>query len=768
MMARFCGRSGVWVFSFLMAVWLCQGVTGEPSPGTPPELQWPRTIEKPGGKISVYQPQILSLKDISLTGRAAVSVTLAGTTNPYFGAVWFAARINTDRQARLVHLEKVFVTKVQFPGADKEQVKALTEILKNDLPREEATLSLDHLLTAMSLAEQASQTEAELSTAPPKIIGVSSPTILIPIDGEPVLKKVSGKELMRVVNTPFALLQDPTSKAFFLRAANKWWTTQDLHGQWQVVETPPADLSSLSTSQAKEVLPASGENAVLPRIIVATEPTELIELWGEADLSFVDDTKLFYVANTNRDILIDGNQMYLLLSGRWFTSALPSGPWTYVAPNQLPEEFKKISPDFERAHVRAHIPGTNEAQEARLDTFIPQTAAIKRGGTTLKVLYDGPPQFDPIEKTSLMYAINTPVPVLQEGDHYFCCYEGVWYEATSAEGPWSVSLTVPADVALIPPSHQLFRVRFVQIYDHTDDTVYEGYTPGYLGCYVQNGIVVFGTGYSYPSWKGSSYYPRQVSYGFNAVYDLVSGVWIFQPPRLGKGKWEGSTMAALEGTTAPWMGSEGWWGAAAYSLFGAHIRPFLVASPDLVQPTTELDNLYQRDKGRLAQSSWGKRLPHSQVHLTDDSDKLPPSGTVTATQEDTQQVAAASEERWDYLKRLSAAEAQMRTDQQAKKEASAQTPKDLYADQDGHVRCQTGNGWKDVDDDSEEVVRDPDLDRHCEARKRGITRRRDLIHSTGSMNKPRDYDELVDTPINLAPNQMFQFLGVQPIPNFGW
>ena len=52
---------------------------------------------------------------------------------------------------------------------------------------------------------------------------------------------------------------------------------------------------------------------------------------------------------------------------------------------------------------------------------------------------------------------------------------------------------IPAVIYTIPPSSPLYHVRFAQIYGSTPDYVYVGYTPGYLGAYVYDGVVVFGT-----------------------------------------------------------------------------------------------------------------------------------------------------------------------------------------------------------------------------------------------------------------------------------
>ena len=68
------------------------------------------------------------------------------------------------------------------------------------------------------------------------------------------------------------------------------------------------------------------------------------------------------------------------------------------------------------------------ANEAILDAAIPQTAAIKRDAT-IQVSYDGEPQFEPVEETTLYYAVNTESQVIRSGSRYYCAEEGVWYVA---------------------------------------------------------------------------------------------------------------------------------------------------------------------------------------------------------------------------------------------------------------------------------------------------------------------------------------------------
>jgi hypothetical protein len=89
----------------------------------------------------------------------------------------------------------------------------------------------------------------------------------------------------------------------------------------------------------------------------------------------------------------------------------------------------------------------------------------------------------------------------------------VWFVATAPRGPWAVATSVPAVLNSIPPSSALYSLTFVQIYGFTPTVVYEGYTPGYMGVYVNGGAVVYGTGYVYSTWIGTVWYGPPVTYG---------------------------------------------------------------------------------------------------------------------------------------------------------------------------------------------------------------------------------------------------------------
>ena len=82
-----------------------------------------------------------------------------------------------------------------------------------------------------------------------------------------------------------------------------------------------------------------------------------------------------------------------------------------------------------------------------------------------------------------------------------------------------MAATVPAVIYSIPPSSPLHYVTYVRIYSSTSSTVLVGYTPGYYGTVMTtDGTVVYGTGYVYPVYVGTVWYPPPPTYGWGVVY----------------------------------------------------------------------------------------------------------------------------------------------------------------------------------------------------------------------------------------------------------
>jgi hypothetical protein len=508
------------------------------------EEDWPQEIIVPEGKIVMYQPQLESFKGDKLTARAAISVTKKGESEPVFGAVWLEARVQTDRNTRIVTLQSVKMTNARFPNADPEKIKKLGGILEREIPKWDLTISLDRLLAMLDLVEKEKAATGDLNTKPPRIIFVTHPAVLVTIDGDPELRKIENSDLMRVVNTPVFMVLDPSNKTYYLQGGTEWFSADDVLGPWKEVANPPATVAaeaakaSGKSQQGPSELQKEASRA--PQIIVTTVPAELIVSEGEPKYKTIQDTGLLYMSNTVSDVFleIDPQRYYILLSGRWFVASSLDGPWEHVDSEKLPGDFTKIPAGSDRGYILASVAGTEEAQEAVLDTYIPQTAAIKRDAT-VDVTYDGKPKFKEIEGTEMHYAVNTAYSVIRVDKRYYCCHNAVWYAATNPLGPWTVSTSVPKVIYTIPPEYPVYNVKYVYIYDTTPDVVYVGYTPGYVGTYVYGTTVVYGTGYVYHGWYGHvHHYHYPVTYGYAVAYRPYYG-WAV-PTAFAAGVWAGS------------------------------------------------------------------------------------------------------------------------------------------------------------------------------------------------------------------------------------
>ncbi len=492
---------------------------------------WPRSIIDNGNVIKIYQPLIEKYNGITFEARSAISILEKGKTDPVFGALWMNAFVQTNRANRTAVIEKVKVNDVKFAGdSNASEVAKLSALLEKEIPTWKQTISLDQLEASIEAGDSTGVTSSEnLSTAPPKIIYASKPSTLVLIDGEPKLKENKEMGVEMVLNTAFTIAK--LKDVLYLYGSDKWYSAKNIDGPWKYTKSIPSGLEKLNKAikenDKKDMSKAAEDSAALsiPEIIVSKEPAELIQSNGEADFSPVSETSLLYMTNTNNDVFmnITDQLYYVLLSGRWYTSANLKGPWTYVASDKLPADFAKIPVGSPKDDVLASVAGTDQAQDAVMDAQIPQTKKVDRKTATATVKYDGDPKFLAIDGTSLQYAVNTTSTVLLSGNKYYCVENGVWFEATTAKGPWTVSTTRPGDVDKIPATVPVYNVKYVYVYETTPQYVYVGYTPGYVGCYVYGGTIFYGTGYYYNPWYGPYYYPRPVTYGFSMRYNPYYG-----------------------------------------------------------------------------------------------------------------------------------------------------------------------------------------------------------------------------------------------------
>lgn len=560
----------------------CAGVLLAQDTNAPPA--WPRTFEKQGNIVVLYQPQVDGWKDYSkIQFRAAISVTPQSTNKTDYGVLAIQADTLVDHEARMVLMTNLDVD-LRFPGLSDDKAEELKNLARECLPKKEyLDVSLDQVLAYMQTGIKV--TPVNLNLNPPPIFYSDVPAILINYIGRPQFKPIIGTRLMFAVNTNWVVLMDMNASQYYLLNGNSWLMAPDpVNGPWIAAGDLPADCLKLAAdpnwAQVSQNIPGQPATSV-PIVFASAQPAELIVTNGSPQYSPITGTRLMYVSNPVMPLfldLADGNYYYLV-SGRWFSAASPGGPWS-AASASLPAEFAKIPADSPLSYVLASVSGTQEAKDAVTLASIPHKATVNINEAKVNVVYDGTPKFVPIEGTTMTYAVNTPYQVVLANGQYYCCYHGVWFVASTAAGPWAVCTSVPAVIYTIPPSCPLYNATYVHVYSTTPTTVVVGYTEGYSGAYVATtGVLMFGAGMVTGALltSDSSYYyysPCYYSYGCAAHYSYAYGGYYraggtYYGPYGGAG-W-GSSYNPATGTWARAGYAYGpggaKWGAQAYNPF---------------------------------------------------------------------------------------------------------------------------------------------------------------------------------------------------------
>lgn len=501
------------------------------------ELTWPREIKTDKGLVTYYQPQIDSYVANILEGRCALSYKPKGGEMA-FGAFWFKAFLQTDKETRTATLDKIDILELQFPGVDDStKMERAKESIQKQIEGMGITMSLDRLIASMDESKDVKELSDNIDNTPPQIFYREKPTILISVDGDPLWKELKDQGLEYVQNSPFFIVKDSKTGSYFINGDGNWYSKTSSGANWAVTNNVPNNIENFAaqnrpkedTAKTEKEKKGKPESIVVPDVLVVYKPSELIVTGGEPDYKSIEGTSLLYVENSEDDILMDINSQmhYVLIAGRWYKSkTLADGSWTFQEPGDLPADFAKISEDSPMGDVLTSVPGTDASRDALLEQAIPQTAEVVRSEAKLEVQFDGDPQFQHISNTDVSYSINSDKSVLKIKQKYYCVDNGIWFVSNYPTGPWEVSDQRPPEVDQIPPTEPVYNTKYVYVYSSTPEVVYVGYLPGYTNSYIYNGVVVYGTGYYYPYWYGSVYYPRPVTYGYNVNYNPYIG-WGF-------------------------------------------------------------------------------------------------------------------------------------------------------------------------------------------------------------------------------------------------
>ncbi len=491
--------------------------------------QYPREREVNGRKFIVYAPQIRSWDDFKhFTAQVAVESTDSDASARY-AVIDLSGDTTVDREKRIVSVPKPKVDRVTFSGGSgseehENRIRAVVESEPLEIP-------LDVFLYYLADGVLETPPPAGFNDAAPPIYVVESPAFLLFINGEPFTTAVGDSGLEVVGNANFPVFRDTLSGSYYLLTGDYRYTAAKLAGPWgTIADLPPAfgkipargEFASIAA-----VVATAPKAGAAPTVITTFKPAEIVVLDGKPEGREIAGTGgLESIVNTESPLFRLDGRYYLLAAGRWFsTENLERGPWKFTMP--LPDAFARIPEDDTDADVRASVPGTLEARRAVLEAELPETKTVKAGAAPdVTVAYaGGEPKFEPIAKTEVARAVNTGNDIIQYGDKYYLCYEGMWYVADKPTGPWAATADVPAAVYQIPPSSPAYPVTQVIVNTNDDGEVESSYNGAYAaGMFIGFGVAYYGTGYYYPPYYyGGYYYPYHGSYGHGSWYNPNTG-----------------------------------------------------------------------------------------------------------------------------------------------------------------------------------------------------------------------------------------------------
>ena len=509
-----------------------------PAASAPVAPAWPKIIDKDGNHIIVYQPQLKSWEKYrTLVADTAISITPNGGKQ-FLGVISWRANTVANVSARTVYVSDIEVINSRFPTLDPEHEAEMQQKISHVYPTMTFNVSLNHMIASLEKVKEP-VSAAAVSTQVPTIFASTSPAIVLMVDGKPVLVPIEGTKLQYVVNTNWDLFYDGSE--YFLLSGKTWLKSKEPAGPWAATSKLPAEMAKLPKGQnwdgvLKQVPPTAGAPPA-PKVFFTERPSELIVFRGVPVYSPIPGTSLSYATNTDDSVFFHrpDNQVYALLSGRWFRAGNINAPWVYAG-NGLPADFARISTGKPYSTVLVSVPGTQEASDAVLLAQVPTTAVVNRAAAeaSVKVVYAGEPKFVPIEATTMYYAVNTQNRVIRVGSAYYLCFQGIWFISVSPAGPWKTADTVPAVIYTIPPSSPVYNVTYVVVSNPTPTTVQTSYTSGYLGVFILGmavgATIVYGTGYYYPPYiyygpRYPIYYPYPYTYGIATYYNPYTGTY---------------------------------------------------------------------------------------------------------------------------------------------------------------------------------------------------------------------------------------------------
>ncbi len=223
-----------------------------PAPSAPklPADPWPRKVDLANASVLVYQPQVSKWEGNQLDFRAAVAIQPVGAKEETFGVIFATTRTQVDRVARTVVFENLKITKTDFPTLP-DRGAAYTAELQKNVANDVRTIALDRLEASLAAAG-IKPPAVPVQNDPPQVIVSYSPAILVPIDGQPVVKPVpEDSRFKRVINTRALILRGGFGDKFYIHVYDGWLEADAVNGPWSRASRTPIGMDEVAKKIAK-------------------------------------------------------------------------------------------------------------------------------------------------------------------------------------------------------------------------------------------------------------------------------------------------------------------------------------------------------------------------------------------------------------------------------------------------------------------------------------------------------------------------------------
>lgn len=191
-----------------------------------------------------------------------------------------------------------------------------------------------------------------------------------------------------------------------------------------------------------------------PRFIFSQVPAMLVLVDGDPVFRAATGSKLQRVLNTRALILQDATgTSYIHVFDGWMQAKSLAGPWTVA--RKPPKEADDVAKQLAAQETVDLLQGSPDETTKKMPTLAtdePMLFVATR--PTELVVFDGAPDWVPIDGTNLLYVTNTTGNVFEDitSQTTYVLVTGRWFSAIDLNGPWTFvpGKSLPPDFARVP------------------------------------------------------------------------------------------------------------------------------------------------------------------------------------------------------------------------------------------------------------------------------------------------------------------------------